>query len=304
MIKIVSLVSNLGYTAQQIHSLKKMGDFTSYVCDSLSSEKIIEKVKSCNALIVSSSAVKSISHEILSKCPNLKVISVLGVGIDFIDVDSADRLGIRICKLVGTNAQSVAEHAWGLILALSKRINESAVAVKKGAVSFNNLQGVEIFGKSIGILGYGEIGKRISQIAKGFELKQLVYNRSKNDINVNYVDLEYLLKNSDITVISLPLTKDTNRLLDKDMLSLMKNDSILVNIARQAIIDEEALLRFLKNGKFYGFGMDMDINTRPNPDFLKLKNVVITPHNAFYTEESVRKSTQMAVNNLFEFFRS
>jgi len=251
---------------------------------------------------VGSSGVEKIDSDVLSQCPNLKFISVLGIGTDFIDVKKAIELGIKVSNLRGTNSESVAEHVWGLILSLSKKITEAHNGTKAGKYEFTSYLGTELQGKTIGILGYGEIGRRVARIAKGFDMKILAFNKSAKEAErVEFVELDTVLKESDVLVIALPLAPDTEKLIGEKQFSLMKHDAILVSPAREALIDKEALLKTLAEEKLFGFGMELDINTPADERFYAFPNVIITPHNAFFTTESEAKSCTMGVENVLKF---
>lgn len=300
--KIVSLVSKPNYTSAQIDKLNQISRFTSYDCEGLKMNETLKIIRGCEAIIVGASGVNKLSRDILLKSPNLQLISVLGSGVDFIDTVAASELNIKVMTVVGTNSQSVAEHAWGLALSLSKRITESANSVKKGDTSFDSFLGTELYGKTIGIIGYGQIGRRVARIAEAFNMNILVYNRSKKDAKANYVDLDLLLESSDLIVIALPLTDDTQCLISREKLKLIKDKGILVNISRQSIIEESALEEILIQGKLLGLGMELDVGATPSKALIESPNVVITPHNGFYTEESINSSTETAVNNVLSFF--
>lgn len=300
--KIVTLVSQIEYTSEQRRALEKLGEFKEYRVNRLEGDEIVKRVGDAEALIVGSSGVKEISGDVLSKCPRLKVISVFGVGTDFIDLKKASELGIKVINLRGTNSESVAEHVWGMILDLAKKITEAHNGAKVGKNKYKYYLGKELLGKTIGIIGFGEIGSRVARVARGFDMKILAYSHTKKHIDgVEFVELNTLLKRSDVIVISLPLTRETTGLIGRKEIGLMKNDVILVNPAREAIIDKEALLEALESGKLFGFGMELEINTLADKRFYKFKNVLITPHTAFFTPESEQKSCAMAVENVIKF---
>lgn len=300
--KIVTLITQMEYTPEQKKALEEIGEFVNYNVKKIKGDEIVEKIGDADILITGSSGVEEIDAEVLSRCPNLKFISVLGAAADFIDIGKATELGIKVSKLVGTNSESVAEHAWGMILNFSKRIMEAHNGTRAGKNQFKYYMGVELAGKTIGILGYGEIGKRVARIAKGFDMRILAYNRSKKeDERVELVELDEVLKESDVIVVTLPHTPETEGLIEDKELEMMKQGVILVNPARAKITDKEAVLRALGSGKLFGFGLELDMNTEPDERFYKFPNVIITPHNAFYTQESEEKSCAMGVENVLKF---
>ena len=210
--------------------------------------------------------------------------------------------GIRVSNLKGANSESVAEHVWGLILSLSKKVTESHIGTKAGKYEFLHYFGKELFGKTIGIIGYGEIGSKVARIAKGFEMKTLVVTRTeKEGQNVEFVTMDRMLKESDVVVVTVPLTTETTNLLSTNEFEMMRTGVILVSTSREAVINKEALFKTLKDGKLFGFGMELDINMPADTAYYEFNNVVITPHNAFFTKESEDKSNDLAVENVEKF---
>lgn len=300
--KIVTLVSQMEYTSEQEAALKNVGEFINHSVTKIKGDQIVELIKDAEIVIVGSSGVEELDADVLTRCPKLKYISVLGVGTDFVDTKKAAELGIKVSNLRGTNSESVAEHTWGLILSLSKKITEAHVGAQSKNYEFKYFLGTELQGKTIGILGFGEIGKRVARIARGFDMRILSYNRSRKEVEgVEFADLHEVLRESDVVVVSLPLTEETKNLIAKEEFEMMKPGVILVNPAREAIINKDALLNALESAKLFGFGMELDINTPADERFIKYPNVIMTPHNAFYTTESEQKSAAMAVENVLKF---
>lgn len=300
--KIVSLVSQLEYTPSQLAQLKSLGEFINYHVQKISEDEIVKHIDDANILLVGGSGVTELSEDVLMKCKNLKFISALSSGVDYINIKAAAKLGIKVSNLRGANSESVAEHIWGLILGLSKKINESHRGLKDGRYEFLHYAGIELQGKTIGILGFGEIGSRVARIAKGFDMKIIAYNRSEKIAQgITFVDLNSVLKQSDVVVVCLPVNQDTLGILDVEKLKLMKQRSILVSISRESLIDKEAVLELLSDKKLFGFAMESDINTQPDSRFYNFENVIITPHTAFFTNESEEKSNNMAVENVMLF---
>ncbi len=228
----------------------------------------------------------------------------MDVGTDFIDLDAASKAGVKISNLAGVNSQSVAEHTWGLILSLSKKITVAYIGMQQDIYEYKYYLGRELNKKTIGIIGFGNIGSKVAHIAKAFDMKVLAYNRSDKKSNgVEFTSLENLLKNSDVIVVSLPLAKDTTNLLSNQEFDMMKQDVILVNPSREIIIDKEALLKNLANQKIFGFAMEADINAPCDKEFYKYPNVIITPHNAFFTKESESRVSEISIENVINFIK-
>lgn len=302
VVKIISIVSQMEWSDDQKKKLQALGEFVERNSKKAKSDEIIEMIGDGDILIVGSSGVEEIDSKVLENCPNLKFITVLGVGADFLDIKKATELGIKVSNLQGANSESVAEHIWGLILVLSKKIVESHNGTKNGKYEFFHYFGKELQGKTIGILGFGNIGSKVVRMAKGFDMKVLVFNRSKQEVEgVEFVELDELLKKSDVVVVALPLTDETDNLITKEKFDLMKKDAILVSSSRESIINKEDVLKALEEQKLFGFGLELDINTKPDERYYKFENVIVTPHNAFFTKESEDKSNNLAVENVEKF---
>ncbi len=300
--KIVSLVSKMEWSSDQKSRLKKLGTFIEHNCKKISTHKAVELISDAEILIVGTSGVESIDSFVLENCSKLKFITVLGVGTDFVDLIKARELGIIVSNLQGANSESVAEHIWGMILGLSKKIVESHIGTKEGKYEFFHYFGKELQGKTLGIIGFGAIGSKVARIAKGFDMKVIALNRSPIVAEgITFVSLNHILKDSDVIVITVPLNPETDKLIGDSEFTQMKEGVILISSSREAIIDKDAVLKSLESQKLFGYGYELEINSPSDTRFYKYANVIITPHNAFYTAESELKSNDMAVDNVEQF---
>lgn len=300
--KIVTLITNADFDEEDVARLKEKGKFVKESVRKLKTHEIVERAKDADILIIGSSGVEFLGREAMEQCPKLKYITIMGVAADPMDVKAATELGIKVSNYVGVNSQSVAEHTWGMILSLSKKVTESHIAVKEGETSFLPFLGKEMQGKTIGIVGFGEIGSRVAKIAQGFDMKVLSHTRSKKSANgVEFVELEKLLKNSDAIVLTLPHTDETDKMIGERELKMMKDGVILINPAREGLVDQEAILQALEDGKLYGFGMELNINSAPDQRYYNYSNVLLTPHNGFFTEESEKRASRTTLENVLKF---
>jgi D-3-phosphoglycerate dehydrogenase len=300
--KIASFVSQMKYSDENIARLESIGELIQSNANKISEEELIEKIKDIDYIIAGSSGVKTFSKEVFAAAKNLKIISVLGSGVDYIDLEAARAANVLITNAKGANAQSVAEHTFGMALNLSKKITESHIALKDRGVNFEDFGGVELYGKTIGIVGLGEIGSRVASIAKGFNMDIVYYKREMlASREYKYVQLNELFAISDLIVVTVPGNNSTAGMIGRDLLSKMKDTAILVSTSRESVIDEAAILEKLASGKIQGYGFDADINEPPNPDFYNYPNVLITPHTAFFTAESEVNVENTAVDNIVKF---
>ncbi|MEM3597178.1 MAG: hydroxyacid dehydrogenase [Candidatus Bathyarchaeia archaeon] len=239
-----------------------------------------------------------IPREVLDASENLKVIGVHGVGVDHIDVDFAERKGIRIVRTPEALTDSVAEFTVGLILTLLRKIPLADDAVKKGEWNkkYSSLVGVELMGKTVGILGFGRIGSAVAKRLCGFNVNLVYYKRNRSvelerQLGVKYVSFNELLKISDVISIHVPLTSETYHMISFKEFALMKRGVYIVNTARGAVIDEKALYEALVSGKVAGAALDV-FESEPlsldNP-LTKFDNVILTPHLAASCEETLKR---------------
>lgn len=223
--------------------------------------------------------------------------------MDHVDIDTCREKGIAVSNCAGYSTESVAELAIGMMLSLYRKLEEGKDAAAHGKTGAG-LRGIEIKDRTVGIIGTGAIGYRTANLAKAFGAKVIGYNRSHSHDDITYTDLNTLLQTSDIVSIHLPLTKDTKHFIDKDKLSLMKKDAILINTARGGIIDNEALAEALKKGEIAGAGIDVFDMEPPLPEdypLLSAPYTVLTPHVGFDTEEAMERRAAIVADNLKSF---
>lgn len=243
--------------------------------------------------------ISPIPNTMYAKMPNLKVLARNGVGFDNIDVDYAAKSGVWVTNTPGSNAISVAEFAVTDLLLLAKRSVEfSQRMLKWNDWGARQLMSHEIFGSTVGIIGFGHIGQQVAKMLSGFGVKVLYYNRSKRDSEYGtQVDLDTLLKESDYVTVHIAATPQTEGLLGAREFKLMKNTASLVNTARGTIIDEPALVDALKSGEIASAALDV-FDQEPLPadsQLLKLDNAFLTPHVASNTESATLNSARGAV---------
>ncbi|WP_338602720.1 hydroxyacid dehydrogenase [Sulfolobus tengchongensis] len=272
-----------------------------------SKDEWIMKVKDVVAIV---NRKGKIDKEIILVATNLKIISRTGVGVDEtrIDLTEAKNRGIIITYNPGVNSPSVAELTFLLILALYRKLITINDLVRNGRwIEGQRLLGMELYGKTIGIIGLGNIGRRVAKIAKAFEANVIGYDPYiKDTVGVDeIVDLKTLLSRSDVVTIHVPLTKETKGMIGKNELSLMKKNAILINTSRGGIVDEDALYEALKAGNIAGAGLDV-LSVEPplesNP-LLKLDNVIVTPHIGGVTIEAFERSVENAIMEVIRFLR-
>lgn len=242
--------------------------------------------------------------EVLKDLPEAKLVNVAFTGFDHVGMDVAKEKGIKVCNASGYATTAVAELAVGLALGLYRKLSENEKAVHQGEAFEAPLQGPEIHGKTVGIVGTGTIGLRTAQLFKAFGVKLLGYNRSKKDeakeMGMTYVDLDTLLGESDIVSLHLPMTEETKHLIDTASLKKMKNSAILLNLARGGVVDNDALAKALNEEEIAGAGIDVFDMEPPLPNdypLLEAKNTLLTPHIGFLTDEAMQMRAEIAFKN-------
>ena len=253
----------------------------------------------------------TIDGEVFDACPTAKIFANYAVGFNNINLADAKSRGIMITNTPGGLTDTVAEHTFGLILALTSRIVEGDNYIKKG--KYNGwdpmlLLGTDLEGKTLGILGTGHIGSRVAKIAKGFDMKIAYYDVKRNEELENSTGAQFpptiedVLKFADIISIHVPLIDSTRHLINADRLRMMKPTAYLVNTSRGPVIDEAALVEALEKKIIRGAGLDVFENEpKLARGLAKLSNVVLTPHIASATESTRQEMSFMAGNNIIEF---
>ncbi|MCP2519494.1 D-glycerate dehydrogenase [Candidatus Aminicenantes bacterium AC-335-B20] len=269
-------------------------------------EELIEKIKDKEGIICL--LTDRIDKEIMDSAPRLKIIANCAVGYDNIDVGYAKAKGIYVTNTPGVLTEATADLTWALILAVARRIPQADLFTRQKKFkgwSLTLFLGKEIFGKKLGIIGLGRIGKAVAKRAKGFNMEVFYYDikripeREEKELNVSYLSLDELLRNSDIVTIHTSLNETSYHLISAEKIKLLKKDAILVNVARGPVIDEEALATALEEGKIWGAGLDVYENEpQINEKLLKLENVILLPHIGSATEETRYKMAMTAAENL------
>ncbi|RMF83729.1 MAG: D-glycerate dehydrogenase [Nitrospinota bacterium] len=272
---------------------------------------LLEKVRDAEGLYVM--IFDRVDEELLNAAPRLKVVSTMAVGTDNIDLLACTARGIRVGYTPGVVTEATADLAMALILALSRRIVEAAQFVKSRQWkqwSPTIMISHDVFGKTLGIIGLGRIGQAIARRAQGFRMPILYHNRRPNPeaekaCGARYRSLDALLAESDIVVLSLPLTPETRHLIDEAALARMKPSAFLINVARGGIVDPRALYRALSTGQIRGAALDVtDPEPIPEDDpLLSLENCLIVPHVGTSTWETRAVMTEISVENLLRGLR-
>lgn len=264
-------------------------------------DELIPFLQKCDYAII---GLDKITDDVLNQCPNLKIISKYGVGLDNIDFDACDKHGVKVVYPKGVNKRSASEEFLGCAISLLRNLYVTSNLLKNGEWLVQG--GEQLTGKTVGIIGVGHIGKDVIELLKPFNCKILV-----NDIidqSVYYasvgaeeVSKEEIFKRSDVISIHTPLTSDTRHLVNKESLALMKRSAIVINVARGGIVDESALKDALLNNKIAGAALDVyEVEPAKDMELLSIPNLMCMPHIGGNAREAVAAMGNAAIDNLLE----
>ncbi len=292
------------------HALKRLNQFARariHTERASSQEELIQRLQGAGVAI-NIRAYSKFNEAVLRACPVLKMIAVLGVGTDNIDLQAASRLGIKITNTPGYSAASVAEHTLALMLAAARRIPEHERELRAGRWTRRPM--VQLCGKTLGIIGFGNIGRQVASLAKGMGMRVQAWTlhpdpRRTEESGVPFVDLDSLLSQSDVVSVNIRASEKTRCLISRQALAKMKPSGILVNTARASIVDTGAMIEALQGGNLAAAALDVfDHEPLPADDpLLSLPNVVLSPHNSGMTPEAVKKGNEMLVENVISFLQ-
>ncbi|MBU1014962.1 hydroxyacid dehydrogenase [Patescibacteria group bacterium] len=280
-----------------------------------------------NVEIISVFVGSSLSKKVLDQFPKLKLVAVRSMGFDHIDIEACRERGILVSRVPAYGENTVAEYTWGLILSLTRKIYQAVDRIKEtGEFTFKGLRGTDVEGKTLGIVGLGKIGKRVARIAKGFEMRLIGTDPHPDaefakETGLTYVELEELLSTSDIITLHAPLLDSTRHLLNKKNMRTIKHGAYLVNTARGGLVETEALCEQLLSGQLAGVALDvleeegdlkeeLELLSRPdasaqdfrvlleNHRLIRMPNVLITPHNAFNSQEALECIVETTLRNI------
>jgi len=304
---------------------KLKGYFLRFSKEALNSENA-QKIKDFDA--VSVFVYSKVDGQTIQEIPGLKLVVTRSTGFDHIDIEACKKKGITVCNVPSYGENTVAEHTFALILSLSRNICKACIRRFEHDASIEGLEGFDLKGKTMGVIGTGQIGLHVIRIAKGFGMNVVAYDVRQNRLlsevlGFEYVSLEDLLARSNVITLHVPYIKATHHLMNKDTFKLVKKGAILINTSRGAIVDTEALIDALDNKILAGAGLDVVEGEELIKDekqllhepknlevltsfvrehvLLDKENVVFTPHIAFYSKEALERILETTVENIAAF---
>jgi D-3-phosphoglycerate dehydrogenase len=289
-----------------IELLKEVGEVE--VRTGMSKEELLEAIRDKDALLVRSAT--KVTREVLEAAENLKVIGRAGIGVDNIDLDAATEKGIVVVNSPGASTITVSELTLGLMLALARNITRADTSLKSGRWEKKNLLGIELRGKTLGVIGTGRIGSAVIEKAKAMGMKIIGYDpfvseKVAREMGFELVDFHEVIKEADFISLHVPLTDQTRHMIGREEIAMMKKGAFIINCSRGGTIDEAALLEGLESGKLGGAALDVFEKEPPldNP-LLKNERFIGTPHLGASTEEAQRSASTIACEEVIKVLRN
>ena len=288
-----------------IEKLRSIGDVEIFKGMPKNSEELKRRIGDADIAIVGWS---HLTEEILKAVEKLKMVSIWATTCHYVDLKTARERKIVVTHVPGYATEAVAEHVFALLLAAARKLLLADKHVRRGEFDWRPFRGLELAGRTIGVIGTGAIGCRVAEIAKAFKMRILAFDKYPNferaeEIGMKYVDLQTLLRESDVITLHVPLTPETEGLIGKSDIDLMKEGCVLINTSQGKVIDEKALIEALKSRKIAYAGLDVFEEEPPPKDnpLFKLENTVLSPHIGFHTLEAAKRCTEICIDNIVKF---
>jgi D-3-phosphoglycerate dehydrogenase len=302
--KIV-IVDHIYLEEEHIKKLRSFSDLEIFEEPPKKPDELKERIRAADIVIV---GWTNLTKNIIDSAKKLKMISIWATTCHYVDLEAARERGIVVTHVPGYATEAVAEHAFALLLAAIRRLPSADKHVRTGDFDWRPFGGSELAGKTLGIIGTGAIGCRVAEIAKAFKMQILGYDKYPNlkraeEIGMKYVDLYTLLKESDFVTLHVTLTSETEGLIGKKEIEVMKKGAVIINTSQGKVIDEKALIDALKSGKLSYAGLDVFEEEPPAKDdpLFKLDNTILSPHIGFHTVEAAKRCTDICIDNVVKF---
>jgi D-3-phosphoglycerate dehydrogenase len=301
----IVVVDHVYLEEEHIRKLQSLGNLKIFKEPPETPDDLKRRIEAAEIVIVGWS---KLTKDVINSAKKLKMISIWATSCHYADVEAAKERGIVVTHVPGYATEAVAEHAFALLLAAARRLLSADKQVRKGGFDWRPFGGIELRGKTLGVIGTGSIGCRVAEISKAFEMQILGYDKYPNmkrakELGMRYVDLYTLLKESDFITLHVALTSETDRLIGKKEFEIMKSGAVIVNTSQGKVIDEKALIKALKSGRVSCAGLDVFEEEPPPKDspLFELSNAILTPHVGFHTVEAVKRCSDICIDNVVKF---
>jgi len=288
-----------------VERLRSLSDLEVFREPPKTQDELKQRIRLAEIVIVGWSYL---TKDVIASANRLRMISIWATSCHYADLQAAKERGIVVTHVPGYATEAVAEHTFALLFAAIRKLPRADKHVREGDFDWRPFAGVELHGKTLGIIGTGSIGCRVGEIAKAFDIRVLGYDKYPNikrarEIGMKYVDLPTLLKESDFVTLHVTLTKETEGMVGQREIEAMKDGAVIVNTCQGKVIDEKALVAALRSGKIAAAGLDVFAAEPPakNNPLFKLENVVLSPHVGFNTVEAAKRCTDICIDNVEKF---
>jgi phosphoglycerate dehydrogenase-like enzyme len=303
-LKIV-VVDHVHLEEEHVRKLRSMGSLEVFDDPPKTPEELRRRVAEAEIVIVGWS---KLTKNIINDAKKLKMVSIWATSCHYVDLNAAKERGIVVSHVPGYATEAVAEHVFALLLSAVRKIRSADEHVRRGDFDWRPFAGLELSGKTLGVIGTGAIGLRVAEIAVAFKMRVLGFDKYPNlkkadEAGLKYVDLQTLLKESDFITLHVTLTSETEGLIGKKEIEAMKGVAVIINTSQGKVIEEGALVAALKSGKIAYAGLDVFEEEPPNREhpLFKLGNTILTPHIGFNTVEAAKRCTDICVDNVAKF---
>jgi phosphoglycerate dehydrogenase-like enzyme len=301
----IVVVDHVHLEERHVKKLRFLGDLEVFKEPPRTVEELKTRIKEADIVIVGWS---NLTRNVIDSAKRLKMISIWATTCHYADLEAAKERGIVVTHVPSYATEAVAEYTFALLLAAARKLTLADKHVRKGSFDWRPFGGIELAGKTLGIIGTGAIGFRVAEIARAFKMQLLGYDKYPNpkraeELGLKYVDLKTLLRESDVITNHVTLTSETEKLIGKKEINMMKAGVVIINTSQGKVVDEKALGEALKSGKIAYAGLDVLAKEPPskNTPLFKLDNTVLSPHIGFNTAEAEARCSDICVDNVVNF---
>lgn len=301
----IVVVDHVHLEERHVKKLRFLGDLEVFKEPPRTAEELKTRIKEADIVIVGWS---NLTRNVIDSAKRLKMISIWATTCHYADLEAARERGIVVTHVPSYATEAVAEYTFALLLAAARKLTLADKHVRKGSFDWRPFGGIELAGKTLGIIGTGAIGFRVAEIARAFKMQLLGYDKYPNpkraeELGLKYVDLKTLLRESDVITNHVTLTSETEKLIGKKEINMMKAGVVIINTSQGKVVDEKALGEALKSGKIAYAGLDVLAKEPPskNTPLFKLDNTVLSPHIGFNTAEAEARCSDICVDNVVNF---
>jgi phosphoglycerate dehydrogenase-like enzyme len=301
----IAIIDHVHLEQEHIEKLQSKGKLDIFKAPPRTIEELKKRVAEAEIVVV---GWTKLTKDMLDSARKLRMVSIWATSCHYVDLQAAKEKGIVVSHVPAYATEAVSEHVFALLLAATRKLRLADKHVRKGNFDWRPFGGIELQGKTLGVIGTGAIGFRVADIARAFKMQVLGYDKYPNpkkaqEAGLKYVDLYTLLKKSDVVTLHVTLTSETEGLIGGKEISIMKNGAVIINTSQGKVIEEKALVEALRSNKISYAGLDVFEEEPPAKDnpLFKLDNTILSPHVGFNTAEAAKRCTDVCVDNVVKF---